>query len=95
MIVDSVAVVTVAVVTVNVAVVAPAATVTVAGSIAAPVLLDSITLAPPAGATLLSVTVPVDEVPPITLVGLSVSEDSDAAGGGGVTANVTVRVMPL
>ena len=95
MIVATVAVVTVTVVTVNVAVVAPAATVTFAGTVADPVLLDSVTIAPPAGAALVSVTVPVDEVPPVTLVGLSASEDSDAGGGGGVTVRVAVRVTPL
>ena len=47
------------VVTVNVAVVALAATVTLAGTWAAPVLLlESVTTAPPAGAGALRVTVP-------------------------------------
>ena len=60
------------VVTVNVVVVAPAATVTVAGTFAAAVLLlDRITTAPPVGAAWVSVTVPVEEVPPVTEAGLS------------------------
>jgi hypothetical protein len=93
-IVETVAVVTVTVVTLNVAVVAPGATVTFTGTVAAPLLLDSDTVAPPAGAALVSVTVPVDDAPPVTLVGASVSEDSDAGGGTGVTVSVAVRVTP-
>ena len=62
----------------NVALVAPAATVTLAGTRAAVVLLlESATCAPPVGAAALSVTVPVDEFPPTTLVGFSVSDDSE------------------
>ena len=58
------------VLTVNDALVAPAATVTLAGTLAAVVLLlESATCAPPVGAGPLSVTVPVEEFPPVTLVG--------------------------
>ena len=72
--------VTAVVVTVNVALAAPAATETLAGTVAAAVLsLVRLTVAPPAGAALLSVTVPVAELPPITLAGLSVTE-ARAAG---------------
>ena len=64
--------------TVNVALVAPAATVTLAGTRATVVLLlESATCAPPAGAGPLNVTVPVDEFPPTTLVGFSVSVESE------------------
>ena len=62
------------VVTVKVAVVAFAATVTLAGTCAAAtLLLDRVITAPPVGAALVSVTVPVDEVPPMTDVGFSVT----------------------
>ena len=67
------------VLTVKLALVAPAGTVTLAGTAATPVLLlDKLTTAPPLGAGALSVTVPVDELPPVTLDGLSVS---DVKGG--------------
>jgi len=69
------------VLTVKVAVVAPAGTATLEGTLAAPLLLASATCAPPAGAGPLSVTVPVEESPPVTLVGFSESEEreTDAA----------------
>jgi len=79
------------VLTVKVAVVPPPGTVTLAGTVAAPVLLlDSDTTAPPLGAELLSVTVPLDELPPVTLDGLTLSEESV----GGVTVSEAVRVAP-
>ena len=54
----------------NVAEVALAATVTLEGTVAADVLLlVSVTTTPPVGAKPFSVTVPVDEVPPVTVVG--------------------------
>ena len=65
------------VVTLKLALVAPAATVTLDGTLAtAPLLLASITTAPPPGAALLRVTVPCKEAPPVTLVGFNVSEES-------------------
>ena len=84
------------VLTVKVALVAPAGTNTLEGTRAAPLLLESATVAPPAGAAPLNVTVPVEDcVPPITLVGLSVSEESVGAGGAaGVTASEAVLVAP-
>lgn len=63
---------TATVVTVNVCVAAPDATVTLAGTVAAPLLLDSATTKPAAGAAELIVTVPVLTAPPRTLAGLSV-----------------------
>jgi len=83
------------VLTVNVALVAPATTVTLEGTRAAPLLLESATVAPPAGAAPLSVTVPVEELPPVTLVGFSPSEASVGGGGAaGVTASEAVLVAP-
>lgn len=74
---------TIDVLTVKVAVVAPAGTVTVEGVLAAPLLLESVTCAPPAGAGPLSVTVPVEDCkPPIALVGFSVSEETVGRGRG-------------
>jgi hypothetical protein len=68
---------------VNVALVAPAATVTLDGTVATEVsLLESATCAPPDGAGPLSVTVPVEEFPPVRVVGLSDSEDRETTGGG-------------
>ncbi|PYU81190.1 MAG: hypothetical protein DMG50_17055 [Acidobacteria bacterium] len=84
------------VLTVNVALVAPAATVTLEGTVTAAVLLlESATCAPPVGAAPLNVTVPVEELPPVTLVGFSPSEARVGGGGGaGVTASKAVRVAP-
>ena len=68
--------VTALVVTVNVALLAPAATVTLAGTVAVDVLLlERETAAPPVSAGPLSVTVPVEGDPPVTLVGFSVTEE--------------------
>ena len=79
------------VVTVKVAVVAFAGTVTLAGTCAAAVLLlDRVTTAPPEGAGPFNVTVPVEDVPPITEEGLLVMDPSVAA----VTVNVVVLVTP-
>ena len=68
--------------TVKVALVAPAGTATLEGTLVAPLLLESATCAPPAGAGPLSVTVPVEEFPPVTLVGFSVSEESESVESG-------------
>ncbi len=88
--------VTVDVDVVNVALVAPAAIVTLAGTVAAVVLLlDRETTAPPAGAALESVTVPRELAPPVTVAGLRLTACRLAGGGTGVTVNVAVRVVPL
>src|SRR5580704_11999443 len=91
--VTGVAAVTALVVTVNVALVAPAATVTLAGTVAADALLERETIAPPLGAAPLSVTVPIDDVPPLTLAGLRVTEDS-ATAVAGFTVSKVVWVVP-
>ena len=82
--VGAVEAVTVDVAIVKVALVAPAATVTLAGTLATVVLLlDSVTTAPPAGAADVSVTVPCDGLPPTTELGARLTADRLATGGGG------------
>jgi len=88
------AAVTALVVMVKVADVAPAATVTLAGTV--PIVVDedeSVTTAPPAGAGFVNVTVPVTAKPPVTAATLVVTLDKTA--GGGVTVRVAVPVLPL
>jgi len=55
--------------------------VTLEGTLAASLLLERVTTAPPDGAAPLSVTVPVEEFPPVTLAGFSETEErvTDAA----------------
>ena len=61
----------------------PTATVTEEGTVATPVLpLERATTFPPVGAFALSVTVPVETVPPVTLVGLSETEERFWASAG-------------
>jgi hypothetical protein len=67
-------------VTGNVAEVTPAATVTFTGTAAAELLLlSSVTTAPPTGAASPRVTVPVEPVPPVTVVGFI--EINEIVGG--------------
>ena len=64
---------------------------TVAGTVTTLVFaLESETAAPPAGASPLKVTFPVDELPPTTAFGLKLSE----IGTGAATVNVPVLVTP-
>jgi hypothetical protein len=77
------------VVVVKVALVAPAATVTLAGTCTAALLLDRLTTAPPLGAAPLKVTVPVEELPPVTAVGLKLSPLT-VGSAGGFTVSVAV-----
>src|SRR5438046_8853214 len=89
--VTAVTIVTGLVVMANVAAAAPAAKVTEAGTVAAlMLLLASVTIAPPAGAAVASVTVPVLAAPPVTEAGFSVTEAS-----GGFTTSVTILAAPL
>jgi hypothetical protein len=88
------AAVTVRVVMVKVAVVAPAATVTLAGTV--PMVVDEdarVTTAPPVGAALVNVTVPVTGTPPDTAPTTVVRVDKTAAGG--VTVTVAVPLDPF
>lgn len=70
----------------------PAGTVTLEGTLAAALLLESITGAPPRGAGPFSVTVPVDvpSGPPTTVVGFRVSEETV----GGVTVSEVDGLTP-
>jgi hypothetical protein len=88
---------TMAVPTLKFAVVDPAGMNTLDGTLAAPLLLERVTVAPPAGAGALSVTVPVeDSRPPTTAEGLSVNEERvTGGGGGGVTVREADLVTPL
>lgn len=93
-IVTGVEVVTVLVVVVKVALVEPAGTVTLAGTLAAEVLeLVRVTATPPDGAAPVSETVPVDGLPPVTLVGLSDTADS-VTEPAGFTVSTAVRMIP-
>lgn len=84
-------VVTVLLVTVKVAVVEPAATVTLEGTVATVVLLlERVTEIPFDGAGPFRLTVPVDVVPPLTEVGFSVSRETLGA----VTVKRLVLVVP-
>ena len=91
--VSEVFVATALVVTVKVADVALAATVTLAGTCAAAVLLlDSVTTAPPAGAGALNVMAPVAGLPPGTEVGVMLMEFSTDAVA--VTVKLAFWVAP-
>jgi hypothetical protein len=65
--------------TVKLALVCPAATVTLAGTVAAALLRDSVTIVPPLGAAAVSLTVPVELVPPVTVLGLRVRAEGAGA----------------
>jgi hypothetical protein len=81
------------VVTVKVAPVAPLGTVTEAGTCATAVLpLERVTLTPLVGAAAVKVTVPVELVPPVTPVGLSVMDET--AGPAGVIVSWPLLVVP-
>src|SRR5258708_32219610 len=75
---------------------APAGITTLEGTLAAPLLLKSATMAPPVGAALVRFTVPEEgSNPPVTLEGLSVNEArASGASGTGVTVSVDDLVTP-
>jgi hypothetical protein len=73
------------------ALVDPAGTVTLDGVVATRVLLLAReTTAPPLGAGPFSVTVPFEELPPVTVDGLKTSEDRT----GGITVSAAVLLPP-
>ena len=76
----------------NVALVLPTATVTLAGTVAADELSLRVTTAPPDGAGALKVTVPWEETPAVTLVG---DRDSVLTTGFATTLRVTVATLLL
>ena len=82
---------TAAVVTLNVAVVLPAATVTVDGTVATTELLLSETTVPPLGAMLESVTVPVTCEPPAIVFG----ESATLVTRGAVIFSVPLAIRPF
>ena len=74
---------------------APPSTVTLAGTPAAALSLESITCAPPVGAGPLNVTVPVEDwAPPATVVGFSVTDESVGDAWAGKTVSEVVLVAP-
>jgi hypothetical protein len=84
------------VLTVAVAVVAPAGPVTLAGTVAAPVLeLDNAITTPGAAAGPLNVTVAVELAPPATMLGLTATDSRAAARTWSVAALVTVPYLTV
>src|SRR5947208_1674014 len=73
----------------------PAGTMIDAGTVAKVLLLDSVTTAPPAGAVLARVTVPVTAAPLVTLAGERATEDSAGAVTTAVTLSPAVLFTPL
>jgi hypothetical protein len=74
--------------TANVAVVAPAATITLGGTVADALLLESVTAIPPTGAAEFRVTVAVVLLPPVTVVESRVTDKTEGAA----IVNVVLRV---
>src|SRR5512137_1228009 len=92
--VTEVAAATEVVATVKVAVVAPARTVTEAGTVADALLEERLTAVPPVGAAAVSVTVPVEDDPPVTAVGFTETLESADVTAGAFTVSVVVRLTP-
>jgi hypothetical protein len=81
------------VVTLNVAVLLPLGTVTVAGTPTADELSLSEITAPPLGAGPLNFTVPWEEVPPLTVLGVSESELNTSADETEIVAVATLLLF--
>lgn len=86
------AVLTDVVVTVKFAPVDPLGTVTLLGTLALELLLLRLTTVPPEGAAALSVTVPVELLPPVTVLGFRVTEEI-VVDAGGLMVSVACRVL--
>src|SRR5712692_7559111 len=87
-----------AVLTVKLALLEPAGTVTLDGTPATGLLLDSTTCAPPTGVALFSTTVPMEGIPPLTLVGLTVREErerKETGAGTRVPGSTNVPASPV
>jgi hypothetical protein len=78
---------------VNVAVALPAATATDAGTFAEVLLLERATEIPPAGAAPLKVTVPVTDIPPVTLVGLTATDERAALAAGVIVSAAVLLTL--
>ena len=86
---------TVDVFTVKVALLLPAGTVTLEGTLAAALLLESVTDAPPVGAGPLSVTVPTEDcTPPRIVVGFNAREETVGSSGGVTVSEAEVLAPP-
>ena len=88
-IVTAVDVATLLVVIAKFAVVAPCATATLAGTVAAPLLALIVTTNPPAGAAAVKVTGPCDGLPPTTDEGFT--DTAESAAGTGAPCGVKLR----
>jgi hypothetical protein len=84
-----------AAVALNVAVVAPAATVADAGAVSEGLLLASATLAPPVGAVWVSATVQLLVAPALNAVGKQVTDRRDGAVIVPPPADVILKAFPL
>jgi hypothetical protein len=78
--------------TLKIAVEFPAGTVTVAGTVADELLLETPTEIPPLGAGLLNVMVPMDGLPPATVTGFT---DTHVKAAAGLTVSWAVFMAPL